>query len=114
MQFYIEQIKCGFMRILWPKKMIQNNKKIAGVKQFCLQFKLFNFYQTIQIYIAQTGGGIPWQCYFQRVLAANSARTAQILSYVGCFGCIVMSIPSILIGAAAASTSKIILFGKQN
>jgi high affinity choline transporter 7 len=28
-------------------------------------------------------GGIPWQCYFQRVLSAQSGRRAQLLSYGG-------------------------------
>ncbi|XP_045214982.2 high-affinity choline transporter 1-like [Mercenaria mercenaria] len=44
-------------------------------------------------------GGIPWQVYFQRVLSASTVRNAQILSYIAAFGCIIMSIPSILIGA---------------
>lgn len=49
-------------------------------------------------------GGIPWQVYFQRVLSAKTAVRAQLLSYVAAFGCIVMAIPSILIGAIAKST----------
>ncbi|XP_076826169.1 high-affinity choline transporter 1-like [Clavelina lepadiformis] len=49
------------------------------------------------------GGGIPWQCYFQRVLSAKTPTTARTLSIVSCFGCIFMSTPSILIGAAASS-----------
>ncbi|KAK3091589.1 hypothetical protein FSP39_020993 [Pinctada imbricata] len=48
-------------------------------------------------------GGIPWQVYFQRVLSATSAKNAQILSYTAGIGCIVMSIPSVLIGAAAVN-----------
>uniref|UniRef100_H2YD71 Uncharacterized protein n=1 Tax=Ciona savignyi TaxID=51511 RepID=H2YD71_CIOSA len=49
-------------------------------------------------------GGIPWQVYFQRVLSSESAESAQKLSFIAAFGCMVMSIPSILIGAIAAST----------
>ncbi|XP_062567649.1 high-affinity choline transporter 1-like [Saccostrea cucullata] len=49
-------------------------------------------------------GGIPWQAYFQRVLSAKSAFNAQILSVMAGFGCIILSIPSILIGAIAANT----------
>ncbi|XP_033109759.1 high-affinity choline transporter 1-like isoform X2 [Anneissia japonica] len=50
-------------------------------------------------------GGLPWQVYFQRVLSASSARYAQILSYSAGFGCLIMTIPSILIGAIATSTN---------
>lgn len=49
-------------------------------------------------------GGIPWQVYFQRVLSAKSAFNAKILSYVAGVGCVVMAIPSILIGAIATNT----------
>ncbi|XP_048759125.1 high-affinity choline transporter 1-like [Ostrea edulis] len=49
-------------------------------------------------------GGIPWQVYFQRVLSAKSAFNAKILSYVAAFGCVVMAIPAILIGAIATNT----------
>ncbi|TSQ01572.1 High affinity choline transporter 1 [Bagarius yarrelli] len=49
-------------------------------------------------------GGIPWQVYFQRVLSASSATYAQFLSFLAAFGCLVMALPSILIGAIGAST----------
>ncbi|XP_055072224.2 high-affinity choline transporter 1 [Misgurnus anguillicaudatus] len=49
-------------------------------------------------------GGIPWQVYFQRVLSASSASYAQILSFLAAFGCLVMAVPSVLIGAIGAST----------
>ncbi|KAK7153528.1 hypothetical protein R3I94_007035 [Phoxinus phoxinus] len=49
-------------------------------------------------------GGIPWQVYFQRVLSASSASYAQVLSFLAAFGCLVMAIPSVLIGAIGAST----------
>lgn len=50
-------------------------------------------------------GGIPWQVYFQRVLSSKSPRRAQILSFVGSAGCIIMAIPAALLGAAARSTN---------
>jgi len=53
----------------------------------------------------QTFGGIPWQVFWQRVLSTKSAETARLLSVAGGLGAIIMSIPPILIGAAAASTS---------
>ncbi|XP_018326613.1 high-affinity choline transporter 1 [Agrilus planipennis] len=49
-------------------------------------------------------GGIPWQVYFQRVLSSKSAYRAQLLSYVAAFGCFIMAIPSVLIGAIAKAT----------
>ncbi|XP_071793524.1 high-affinity choline transporter 1-like [Asterias amurensis] len=49
-------------------------------------------------------GGIPWQAYFQRVLSSKTAKGAQILSFTAGVGCIIMSIPSVLIGAVGAST----------
>ena len=51
-------------------------------------------------------GGIPWQVYFQRVLSSKSAGRAQILSYVAAFGCILMAIPPVLIGAIAKATRE--------
>lgn len=48
-------------------------------------------------------GGIPWQVYFQRVLSSSSPKRAQILSFVGAAGCIVLAIPSAFLGAAARS-----------
>uniref|UniRef100_A0A182KHH3 Uncharacterized protein n=1 Tax=Anopheles christyi TaxID=43041 RepID=A0A182KHH3_9DIPT len=50
-------------------------------------------------------GGIPWQVYFQRVLSSKTAGRAQILSYVAAFGCILMAIPPVLIGAIAKATA---------
>ncbi|XP_055698018.1 high-affinity choline transporter 1 [Phlebotomus papatasi] len=49
-------------------------------------------------------GGIPWQVYFQRVLSSKTAGRAQLLSYVAAFGCILMAIPPVLIGAIAKAT----------
>lgn len=51
-------------------------------------------------------GGIPWQVYFQRVLSASSATYAQLLSFLAAFGCLVMAVPSVLIGAIGASTGN--------
>ncbi|KAK4290189.1 hypothetical protein Pmani_036896 [Petrolisthes manimaculis] len=49
-------------------------------------------------------GGIPWQVYFQRVLSSKSGHKAQVLSYVAAFGCLIMAIPPIIIGAIAKVT----------
>jgi high affinity choline transporter 7 len=44
-------------------------------------------------------GGIPWQVYFQRVLASQNAKAAVRLSYVAGIGCAAMALPAVLIGA---------------
>ncbi|XP_075054837.1 high affinity choline transporter 1-like [Mixophyes fleayi] len=49
-------------------------------------------------------GGIAWQTYFQRVLASSSSKQAMKTSYLSGILCAIMGVPSILIGAAAAST----------
>ena len=50
-------------------------------------------------------GGVPWQVYFQRVLSTKTARKAQILSYVAAFGCLIMAIPPMIIGAIGRVTA---------
>ncbi|KAH3861209.1 high-affinity choline transporter 1-like [Dreissena polymorpha] len=60
--------------------------------------------QYIDSYLLLIFGGIPWQVYFQRVLSSSTVRNAQLLSYIAAFGCVIMAIPSILIGAVAANT----------
>ena len=53
---------------------------------------------------------LSFQVYFQRVLSASTERNAVLLSYVAAFGCVVMSVPSILIGAIASVTGLLIKF----
>ncbi len=48
-------------------------------------------------------GGIPWQVYFQRVLACDSDRNAVRLSVLAGFGCLVMAVPAALIGMVGAT-----------
>ena len=43
-------------------------------------------------------GGIPWQVYFQRVLASKDENTAMRLSIFAGFVCIFAAVPAILIG----------------
>jgi len=43
-------------------------------------------------------GGIPWQVYFQRVLAARDERTAQRLSILAGLVCLLAAIPAVVIG----------------
>ena len=43
-------------------------------------------------------GGIPWQVYFQRVLASKDEQTAVRLSIIAGIVCLVAAIPAVLIG----------------
>ena len=49
-------------------------------------------------------GGIPWQVYFQRVLAAKTSNVAVRLSVVSGFVCLVAAVPAILIGIVGFTT----------
>ena len=47
-----------------------------------------------------------FKVYFQRVLSSKTAAGAGLISYVAAFGCILMAVPPILIGAIAKSTGN--------
>lgn len=49
-------------------------------------------------------GGIPWQVYFQRVLASKNADVAVRLSVVAGFICLLAAIPPIMIGMLSSVT----------
>lgn len=49
-------------------------------------------------------GGVAYQAFYQRVLSAASDRQAKITCFAGATLCPILAIPSIIIGAAAAST----------
>ncbi|XP_053169022.1 high affinity choline transporter 1 isoform X2 [Hemicordylus capensis] len=67
--------------------------------------KTLDIYTWIDNFLLLMLGGIPWQAYFQRVLSSSSAMYAQVLSFLAAFGCLVMALPAILIGAIGASTA---------
>ncbi len=48
-------------------------------------------------------GGIPWQVYFQRVLACRDDRTAVGLSLLAGVGCLVLALPSVVIGMVGST-----------
>jgi len=49
-------------------------------------------------------GGIPWQCYYQRVLSSQTSKRAQMLSYGGGMIALIMTAPSVLFGAVGKAT----------
>ncbi|MCI0623657.1 MAG: hypothetical protein L0387_18695 [Acidobacteria bacterium] len=50
-------------------------------------------------------GGIPWQGYFQRVLSARNENAATWLSILGGAVCLLVAIPSVLIGIVGYSAN---------
>ena len=49
-------------------------------------------------------GGIPWQCYYQRVLSSKTSKRAMLLSYGGGLIALIMTAPSVVFGAIARAT----------
>lgn len=49
-------------------------------------------------------GGIPWQCYYQRVLSSKTSTRAVFLSFGGGLIALIMTVPSVLFGAIAKAT----------
>ena len=58
-------------------------------------------------------GGIPWQSYFQRVLAAQSASQAVLLSCGGAILALVVSLPALLLGAVAGQRASRKYFNRK-
>lgn len=74
------------------------------------------FWNWLDIGLLLIFGGIPWQVYFQRVLAAKDEKTAMWLSIFAGFICIVVAIPAAVVGMAGAVTdwAAIGLDGPEN
>ncbi|XP_037620313.1 high affinity choline transporter 1-like isoform X1 [Sebastes umbrosus] len=49
-------------------------------------------------------GGLAYQAFYQRILSASSYTQAQVTCFASAGFCLVLGIPSILVGAVAAST----------
>ncbi|XP_053191233.1 high affinity choline transporter 1-like [Scomber japonicus] len=49
-------------------------------------------------------GGLAYQAFYQRILSASSYTQAQVTCFASSAFCLVLGIPSVLIGAVAAST----------
>jgi len=68
-----------------------------------------HFWSWIDTGLLLVFGGIPWQVYFQRVLAAKNEKTAMWLSISAGLICIIIAIPAALIGMVGAVTDWSIL-----
>ncbi|KAL1440682.1 hypothetical protein MTO96_009232 [Rhipicephalus appendiculatus] len=61
--------------------------------------------QILDFFLMTALGGIPWQVYFQRVLACPSVMEAKILSFMAAIGCIFLAVPPVIIGVTAKHTN---------
>eukprot|EP00064_Thunnus_orientalis_P006017 superscaffoldBa00000607_g6031 len=52
-------------------------------------------------------GGLAYQAFYQRILSASSYTQAQVTCFASSAFCLVLGIPSVLVGAVAASTVKV-------
>jgi high affinity choline transporter 7 len=62
------------------------------------------FWNWLDIALLLIFGGIPWQVYFQRVLAARNEKTAMWLSIFAGIICMIVAVPAALIGMVGAVT----------
>ncbi len=63
-----------------------------------------HFWNWIDIALLLVFGGIPWQVYFQRVLAAKNENTAMWLSISAGIICMIVAMPAAMIGMTGAVT----------
>ena len=56
-------------------------------------------------------GGIPWQVYFQRVLASKDEKTAMWLSLIAGGVCIIAAVPAVMIGVIGANITDWAAYG---
>ena len=66
-------------------------------------FPGFALWRWLDIGLMLIMGGIPWQVYFQRVLACRDERASVRLSVIAGVGCALMAIPAVLIGMIGAT-----------
>jgi len=76
----------GFFPPLQPRGEYWNSQAIIGWWDVSLMLML---------------GGIPWNCYFQRVLSCQTPRKAQAHSIFAGFLTIALTVPPLLLGVAA-------------
>uniref|UniRef100_A0A3Q3W179 Solute carrier family 5 member 7 n=1 Tax=Mola mola TaxID=94237 RepID=A0A3Q3W179_MOLML len=79
----------------WTSARLSSGQRAAAI-QFCTS--------TVLIFTCKGLGGLSYQSFHQRTLAASSSARAKITCYVAAFALFLFGIPPILLGAAAAST----------
>ncbi|OWK10057.1 SLC5A7 [Cervus elaphus hippelaphus] len=111
----VVQLFCIFVGLWISVPFALSNSAVADIGFTALHTKYqkpwlgtiepFEIYTWLDSFLLLMLGGIPWQAYFQRVLSSSSATYAQVLSFLAAFGCLVMALPAVLIGAIGASTA---------
>ena len=84
----------------WDMAWANYGKKLgAAASLFPSKEALGNYYYNWWDYaLLLIFGGIPWHVYFQRVLSSKDEDTAQKLSIMAGFVCILAAIPAVMIG----------------
>ncbi|KAH9514418.1 E3 ubiquitin-protein ligase smurf1 [Bulinus truncatus] len=95
------------MSLLWvcvPFVLLDRNvRPITENMSWVGQIHPKDIFIYIDTFLLLIFGGIPWQGYWQYILAAQSAKVAKNLSYIGAFSTVVFSFPAIILGAAASN-----------
>jgi high affinity choline transporter 7 len=93
---YFSQEKVGGLERAWE---LYKAKKGSAATLIPSLDNLKNYYFHWWDYaLLLTFGGIPWHVYFQRVLSSKDEKTAQRMSIMAGFICIIAAIPAVLIG----------------
>ncbi|KAG7202181.1 hypothetical protein KM043_015861 [Ampulex compressa] len=87
--------------ILHPAVSFENN---LSTQDWLGEIKNEDLGQWIDGMLLLVFGGIPWQGYFQRVLSIRGTNVATTLSIASMFGCLILAVPSALIGVVARAT----------
>nr|CAH0098348.1 unnamed protein product [Daphnia galeata] len=87
----------------WTHKAVDTKAlTIAGAWEGVIE--IYNVGVYIENYLLIVIGGIPWQVYFQRVLACRTPKQAQTISYLAGLGAILLAAPPIFLGVIARVT----------
>lgn len=66
--------------------------------------------EVLTVCFHQALGGLAYQAFYQRILSASSYTQAQVTCFASSAFCLVLGIPSVLVGAVAASTGTLKTF----
>ncbi|XP_026828262.1 high-affinity choline transporter 1-like isoform X1 [Ooceraea biroi] len=84
-----------------PAVSFENN---LALKDWLGQIKNEDLGEWVDGMLLLVFGGIPWQGYFQRILSIKSTSVATTLSIASMFGCLLLAVPSAVIGVVARAT----------
>ena len=64
-----------------------------------------SFWSWLDLVFLLVLGGIPWQGYFQRVLACKDSRSVKGISAIAGLGCLVLAVPPMIFGLIASTVN---------